>query len=55
MDGDTSGLALLEGTEDPVVPRLVRGTMTEGCEEFGPSSAAAKISAEATTRRSEDV
>jgi len=57
-DGDALGLGLVEDAEDPAVPRLARlvgGQVTEGCVEFGPSSAAAKISAEATTRRSEDV
>jgi len=51
IDGDALGLGLVEDAEDSEVPRLVR----VDCVEFGPTSAAAKISAEATTRRSEEV
>lgn len=57
-DGDALGLGLVEDAEDPSCPRLARvvdGMVIECCVEFGPISAVAKISAEATTRRSEDV
>ncbi len=54
-DGDALGLGLREDAEDPACPRVVGGMMIECCAEFEPSNAAAKISAEATTRRSEEV
>lgn len=54
-DGDALGLGLGEDAEDPACSCVVGEMVIECCVEFGPTNAEAKISAEATTRRSEDV